>query len=134
MPLLFVYGTLRYGSFNNWRLSNDTYVGKITTATDFYMVMVRSRSQPFISRQQILPDTKPCRIVGELYDVSPTTLTYLDRMEGHPDRYTRQRILLEDGVKAEAYLLETGELLAEIRDSGGRFVAVEGGDFLAGGD
>ena len=129
-PRIFVYGTLRKGSFNNWRLDNQTYVGQATTADPFYMVRTKSGTQPFISAEQIFPDTEPCRIVGDVYEVSPTTLAQLDLLEGHPTMFVRRLIGLVDGSAAYAYLLEAAQLRAEISAAVGRFVPVASGDFI----
>ena len=126
---LFVYGSLRYGCFNNWRLDNSTYMGLATTQEEFYMVGQKSKSYPFCSKTQILPDTTPTQIVGEIYDVLPSALAPLDVMEGHPHKYTRQPILCTDGTTAEMYVLQNPEVIKEIRTSG-RFVPVEHGDWV----
>ena len=130
MIRIFVYGTLRQGSVNNWRLDNEVYLGQAITADAFYMVRTKSGTQPFISAEQIFPNTEPCRVVGEVYDVSPVTLAQLDVLEGHPTMYVRRLIDLADGSAAYAYLLEADDLRAEIRAATGRFVPVAGGDFI----
>jgi gamma-glutamylcyclotransferase (GGCT)/AIG2-like uncharacterized protein YtfP len=126
---LFVYGTLRYPLFNNWRLDNDTYIGKYKTKDTYYMVGQISKSFPFVSCHQIFPDTIPTQIMGELYEVSPASLHSLDKLEGHPVCYERQTVVLDNGESAYMYLLESQEHIAEIRASSS-FVPIVSGDWV----
>lgn len=124
--LLFVYGTLRKGGHNHWRIESQPCVGYTTTAEPMYMVAQPSRSWPFVSRHQILPDTNPMPITGELYEVDEQTLAGLDDLEF---RYVRTQIQTACGKTAHMYLLEDQVLLKEIRDSG-RFIPYKTGDWF----
>jgi len=95
---VFVYGTLLNGMPNHGFLSGATCVeNQVCTAPEFEMYdlgafpgVVRGRNN---------------RIVGEVYEVDAITLAALDRLEGHPDFYTRVKIVLENGSNVETYLL-----------------------------
>jgi gamma-glutamylcyclotransferase (GGCT)/AIG2-like uncharacterized protein YtfP len=124
--LVFVYGTLRKGGHNHWRIETMPYVGYTTTDEPMYMVAQPSRSWPFVSRHQILPDTSPTPITGELYEIDTETLAGLDALEF---RYVRIPIQTSCGKIAHMYLLEDQVLLKEIRDCG-RFVPYKAGDWF----
>jgi gamma-glutamylcyclotransferase (GGCT)/AIG2-like uncharacterized protein YtfP len=139
MVLLFVYGSLRHEMFSHWRLDNDTYLGLYKTKEMYYMVGQISKSYPFVSRDQIFPETLPCQIVGEVYDVSPTTLAVLDLLEDHPNKYVRQLVTIvldndtddtdETNTSAFIYLLESEERKKEMQNSS-RFVPIKDGDWV----
>ena len=130
MPYIFVYGTLRKELHNNWLLDKDTYICKTTTTNLFYMVATKSKAYPFISNTPILyVSPAPCKIVGELYDVSPSTLKILDSLEGHPHTYTRHSIDVDGCLEVvDASILTSDDVRDGIRNSG-RYVPIVTGDF-----
>ncbi len=109
--LMFVYGTLQKGFCNAHYMKNCNHLGAARTSQKFGLFL---ESFPFISKKQSISN-----IHGELYEVLDiTTLEAIDRLEGHPDEYTREAIeviLLENGnsYTAEAYFNENIPLGAE---------------------
>lgn len=98
---IFVYGTLRRGSYNHYLLEDSPFIGNGRTVNGF--TMVNMGGFPGVISGG---DTS---IVGELYEVNKETLAQLDRLEGHPDWYTRTPITITDEAgkehAAELYLL-----------------------------
>ena len=95
---VFFYGTLRRGQENHHRLG--------TPGID--ATFLREASIPGWRRLLLGPDESPnivpvegASTKGELYTVSPATLTALDAYEG-PD-WVRGLVTLDDGTKAYAY-------------------------------
>lgn len=43
---------------------------------------------------------------GEVYVVNAETLRELDKLEGHPDFYRREWIVLDDGREVQTYLMD----------------------------
>lgn len=123
--LLFVYGTLRKGGHNHWRLAGIPSQGITTTREKMYMVAQTSRSWPYVSRQQILPNTAPTLITGELYEVPDAMIKGLDDLEF---RYLRTPVITSCGQTAYMYLLEDSALIKEVGASG-RFVPFHSGDW-----
>jgi gamma-glutamylaminecyclotransferase len=129
MPYIFVYGTLRKGLYNNWLLKESRFIGLYKTTNVFYMATQKSRAFPLISPEPILSDTTPCKIVGEIYDVSLSVLEHLDNLEGHPHTYVRAPIQIDDFTEpVEAYILDSMSIRDDIRQSG-RYQAIRSGDF-----
>ena len=126
---IFVYGSLRQKGQNHWLLDHDIYKGLIKTKHKYYMISPKSKTFPYCSSQQIIPNSEPTEIQGELYDVCPKTLKMLDALEGHPSHYTRKTIELENNILADTYLLENDTVIQELRNSG-RFMAVPQGDWI----
>ncbi len=94
---VFVYGTLREGEANHHLLGGRRPTARARTEARFrlahlggFPAMVRGGG---------------ARVVGETYEVDGRTLARLDQLEGHPRLYRRQRIRLEGGGDALAYLL-----------------------------
>lgn len=81
---MFVYGTLKKGFGNNHLLSGDTFVGEATTLPNFTMFSMGGF--PGVSKEG------ETQIRGEIYEVSPSTLERLDRLEGHPNWYIREEV------------------------------------------
>jgi gamma-glutamylcyclotransferase (GGCT)/AIG2-like uncharacterized protein YtfP len=126
MPYIFVYGTLRKELHNNWLLYHDNFIGQYTTTESFYMVSQKSKSFPFISAEHILGESFPCKVVGEIYDVSPLVLSRIDSLKG----YTRRPIHIDAFAEpVEAYILTSKSVRDDIRQSG-RYVAINNGDFV----
>lgn len=97
MALTFVYGTLLRGEGNHGFIENQRFVGEAKTKPEFRFISLG----PFPA---LLPDGETA-VKGELYDLDAEALGDVDRLEGHPDFYTRQTIELEDGRKAWGYVL-----------------------------
>jgi len=94
---VFVYGTLKRGHGNNYRLARSPLVGRATTMGRWAMLdggfpVALSGDDGFI--------------VGEVYEVSPNVLADLDRLESNGRMYRREVIdlELEDGSFTEAWM------------------------------
>jgi len=131
---VFVYGSLRKGFQNNYKLDAAEYGGMYHTVQTFYMIGAKSGAYPYVTAEQLHESLLPTSIYGELYHVSPELLESLDNMEGHPTQYKRRIVeLANDAGKktmAHMYVMESEELKDGIQKSfERRFVAVNGGDW-----
>ena len=85
MTLVMVYGTLRQGQPNHPLLEGAELLGEATTRPEFRMLS--NGWFPYVQRaEQGYP------IHGEVYAVDATTLACLDRLEGVPHHYQREKI------------------------------------------
>lgn len=85
MDLLFVYGTLMRGQTANYKLDNGHFIGEAETPPLFEMF---GQGFPWVN---IVPPENGHSIQGELYFVDRQTLDEVDRYEGYPSFYTRQK-------------------------------------------
>lgn len=117
MERVFVYGTLRRGEGNHAH-----FLGRAKAAgtgrTVERMTLLNLGAFP-----AALAIGGPGPIVGELYDVDAGTLARLDRLEGVPHHYRRERVrIARDGgdvVDAWIYLQAMdGQRFAEVIPSG----------------
>jgi gamma-glutamylcyclotransferase (GGCT)/AIG2-like uncharacterized protein YtfP len=112
MKLLFVYGTLKQGSYNNAMLCGSKFVGRAVTKPS---LNIKSVSVPIV----VTPFTDDMRktakpIIGEVYKISKKTLRIVDILEGHPELYKRFIIDVElegDTVEAYIYLFQPGNFV-----------------------
>jgi gamma-glutamylaminecyclotransferase len=116
--LVFVYGSLRSGLYNNYLLATDKYVGEFRTTQKYTMIGLKSRAFPFLLPEKIegIP-WLPTR--GEVYEVSQETLDRLDSLEGHPNWYTRERVVVQscdtaENLEAFVYLMKDAECVRAI--------------------
>ncbi len=134
MISLFVYGSLRPGKPNNYRLAvGSTHKGTYKTADKYYMIGLRSGAYPYVCEEALDSMQDPVQITGDLYEVQPAVLQWLDLLESHYERVT---VLLDNGQKAQIYLLRDPTIKAEIKryfDRGWtrRFITVSSGDWCA---
>ena len=90
--LIFVYGTLKTGQpnhillENSKKLHNDMIDGRIYCLGNFPGLKQESGT-----------------VYGEIYEVDDNTLEKLDRLEGHPNFYTRQNIITQKGIDCQTY-------------------------------
>lgn len=133
---VFVYGSLRKGQQNNYKLAAAEYKGLWETTGKYYMIGMKSGAYPYVTTEKLDESLEPTKIVGELYCVAHDLLCSFDEMEGHPTQY--KRILLEikndkqEHAYAFMYLLESDEIKEGIRKGfARRFVAVNNGDWVA---
>lgn len=96
MEPVFVYGSLREGMHNNWYLEEAQLVqtGHIQ-GFDMYQLN---------TFPAIVPGSGV--VVGEVYQVSKATLAVLDRLEGHPNVYKREKVTvtLTEGEPVTAWV------------------------------
>ena len=118
---VFVYGALRKGASNGWRMARANFVGEATVLgtlvkVDWYPGLV------------LRGDTK---VKGEVYDVDAQTLRELDEFEGLGSEDTRNDEYKRVMSKVE---LETGECLEcevyEWQLGVADYEMVENGDWL----
>lgn len=72
--LVFVYGTLRRGGSNHWRMRNAMWIGSGSVEA----VLFRIDWYPGL----ILAEDSGDRVIGEIYQVDAATLAELDVFEG----------------------------------------------------
>ena len=109
---LFVYGTLLNGQRNNGRLEGGSFIGGGVTVKRYRMTAGTYRdtfySVPYVNSQK-----RTHHVKGELYIVDDHLLRWVDRFEGHPRFYRRERIEVrsDDGriVKAWIYFNNRAE-------------------------
>lgn len=122
--LLFVYGTLKRGFANHRQLGGAPFAGEMT--------------MPGIDLHDLGPF--PMAIVGtgcahgELYRVADSLLAALDRFEGAPRLYERQRLPLADGRQAWVYLGRPRQVRHSPRLADGRWPAAPAAEDAAPGD
>ena len=101
---VFVYGSLLKGLGNHIVLcrKGSAFDGVTETVEDSFE-MVSMGAFPAVFR---LPSEHAgVRVRGEVYEVTDAGLRALDRLEGHPRFYKREKIALKDGSKAWAYMM-----------------------------
>jgi gamma-glutamylaminecyclotransferase len=98
--LLFVYGTLMRGQRNHAFLDAAQYLGRVRTAASYTLVSLG----PFPA----LREGGSAAVEGELYEVDGAILADLDQLEGHPNFYRRDAVLLADGRPSVTYFLPPG--------------------------
>ena len=98
--LVFVYGTLRHRYGNHTLLGGAKYIGDALTYEKYTMT---GGGIPYVC-----PYEPTCRIVGEVYKVTPLILKRLDRLEGHPQFYYRVIIRTNTGRRAWIYFCNRG--------------------------
>lgn len=89
--LVFVYGTLRQGKPNHYRMLEATngsaqYLGLATTCEKYPLVIASRYNIPFLLAA---PGNGKC-VLGEVYDVDDKMLEVLDKLEDHPKCYERK--------------------------------------------
>ena len=110
---VFVYGTLKRGFCNHALLDEAEFIGEATTEEQFGFYLGADdyapevEEIPYLYRHPKVTD-EAISVHGEVWEISPTMLRQLDRLEGHPDWYQRENIQVqmdsEAIVAAQAYL------------------------------
>ncbi|XP_059409139.1 gamma-glutamylaminecyclotransferase C-like [Carassius carassius] len=96
MARVFVYGTLKKGQPNYFRMENTShgqaeFLARARTVEPYPLVIATKYNIPFLLNR---PGTGQ-RVYGEIYRVDQKMLDFLDRFEGCPERYQRTEIKLE---------------------------------------
>ena len=148
---VFVYGSLLSNLGNHHILLDLNLEAKLisdqcVSVDKFYLTGLKSNEYPYLSEVSLQKDQVPCRIRGELYEVSNDALMKLDWFEEHPVEYFRSMIKVEYFARelegnsdselnlsvqsANVYLLKNEERIAAAReDFESKFVLVNGGDW-----
>lgn len=106
-PLVFVYGTLKYGHSNwRWCLSEEEYLGPAVTADRYVMGDV---GFPYIFPEYVvegqIDDEYLKPVLGDLFRISDeTTMKQLDYLEGEGSHYHRKLTQTTDGDKVWIYI------------------------------
>lgn len=117
---VFVYGTLREGQGNNYRITSDPGCKKIgtgeTVRDDRFKMYGASACFPYVTVES---DDGTGTIVGDVYEVTLGAFASCDRLEGYPHHYTREivEVCIGEGriVKAWMYVVHDTELLRTVR-------------------
>jgi len=125
--LVFVYGTLRKGASNHFRMSGSEWLGAGSVSGRIYEVTLN----PEFLYPALITD-EAGRVLGDLFFVSDELLSELDVFEGispdpaEPDEYRRIEISvkLESGIEHIAWAWEWNSKLENAR-------LLETGDWLA---
>lgn len=105
--LVFVYGTLKKGFYNNPYLVYAKYLGEFETSEANYR-MIDLGSFPGVVKMS--GDETEGYIAGELYEVDDNTLKSLDVLEGNGQLYNRALVDIADSdgpIQAWMYMLLT---------------------------
>lgn len=111
MTRVFVYGTLKKGQPNYFRMFNDTnrtaeFLGSALTTEKYPLVIAGKYNIPFLLN---IPDQGK-RVYGEIYKVDDEMLKFLDAFESVPTMYQRTVVKLE--VKEWVGKIEGEEVLS----------------------
>ena len=97
MSLIFVYGTLKRGGSLNGILDGSPYIGP-ARILGFGLWRLRwfPAIFPLLASDDPVGEDQDYAVTtwvdGEVYEVDASTLRALDRVEGHPRHYRRERI------------------------------------------
>lgn len=96
--IVFVYGTLKRGGKFNGSLESQTFLGPGETVLPRPLFI---GAYPYVLRTKGKVPVK-----GEAYEVSPECFAVLDRIEGHPGLYRREKeeIILQNGKRIVAWM------------------------------
>jgi gamma-glutamylcyclotransferase (GGCT)/AIG2-like uncharacterized protein YtfP len=104
---VFVYGSLKRDGLHHAEMRDSELEREATTEPGFRLVM--QGPYPALTRGG------SGVVHGEIHSVSETLLLALDRFEDVPNLYRRERIRLDDGSHAEAYVIDE-EIAATCRE------------------
>ena len=100
---IFVYGTLMAGLGNSFFLQNDVFLGYGETKPEYTFYN--------LGHFPAMVEGGDTSVKGEIYEVHPQTLEWLDKLEGVAEGlYERKEIILEDGEKALTYIFPKANL------------------------
>lgn len=92
MVLLFVYGSLQKGLWNNYWLDGSTFISLAKTVNKFSL-----KTQNHVI-PKVCPNERQCQICGELYDVPAEELKKIDDHEGVGIYYQRKGVDVKDNT------------------------------------
>jgi gamma-glutamylaminecyclotransferase len=99
--VLFVYGTLKRGGRNFFRMAGQEFVGEATTAPQYRVIDLGAH--PGLVRDAVAG----LAIRGELFAVDATCLAELDAFEEVPGPFVRERIDVPGHGEVWAYYMNT---------------------------
>lgn len=99
--VLFVYGTLKRGERNYFRLADQEFLGTVTTAAKYRVIDLGPH--PGLIRDA----TSGLAVHGELFAVDARCLTELDAFEEVPGPFVRERIEVPGRGEVWAYYMNT---------------------------
>jgi gamma-glutamylcyclotransferase (GGCT)/AIG2-like uncharacterized protein YtfP len=108
---LFAYGTFLPGEVDHEVIAAARHLGPARTAPCFTLVELNAFAG-------LLAEGSG-QVQGELYELDYATLAACDVRRDHPRRYQRKTIALDDGSRAEAYLVLPEQALGRRRLRGG---------------
>jgi gamma-glutamylaminecyclotransferase len=92
---IFVYGTLKQGFHNHHLVEDAEFICEATTKEKYPMVNTE-KYFPYLLNEKGVGH----HIKGEVYRINTATLAMLDILEGYPDLYTRETIIvLSKGIE-----------------------------------
>lgn len=97
MANIFVYGTLRRGGSNHFRMEGADFVAAATVKGGLYQI----DWYPGLVLDETAGD-----VVGEVYQVPPAVLEELDLFEGAEYRRLQTQVRLPDGETVSAWIWE----------------------------
>ncbi len=129
IKFIFVYGTLRVGGVNNYKLDElwAEYIGSYKSLNKYTMYGLKSKSYPVIVK-----NINGINIYGDLYKLEHKSLHTLDILEGHPNQYTRIMDNFTNGehtLGAYIYVCNNDHVISEIEKSN-RFVEINSGNWV----
>ncbi len=105
--LLFAYGNFLPGEVDHEVIAAQQHLGPARTAAGFTLVELNAFAG--------MLEGGDGQVVGELYAIDHSCLRACDDRRGHPSRYHRREIALDDGRLAHAYLLHPEQARARRR-------------------
>ena len=87
MNKLFVYGSMKKGFKNHWRLENETFLGSGKTDNNYNMYPAESFSYPYGVEYE-----EKWQLFGELYELKNVAIEEIDIFEGAPEYYYRKEV------------------------------------------
>ena len=94
---VFVYGTLRRGGSNHFRMDGCTFVASASVAARLYRIDWYPG---------LLLDSSANPVLGDVFLVPPCRMEELDAFEGPEYQRVPTRVILDDGTSADAWLWE----------------------------
>ena len=85
---IFVYGSLKKGKKLHYFLKKSKFLGEAETCDKYPMILSKSKWYPYLIEKKDVG----YKIKGEVYEISPSLLKKLDKVEEAPFYYYRKKI------------------------------------------
>lgn len=100
MDLLFVYGSMKKGFRNHFRMEKENFIGNAITKEKYSMYPDSNYSFPYA-----IKENQEFNLKGELYEIKNIGFSILDDFEGVPTYYQREIIpVICDDKEHNAYI------------------------------